>query len=101
NITVTDNNADVTGGPLGSLAVGAIDTTTFTAVHTITQADIDAGYVYNLATATGKDPDNKDVTDTSTDPLPCATCPVDPACPDCTITPVPSKSSISITKHGT
>ncbi|MBW1657152.1 DUF11 domain-containing protein, partial [Flavobacterium quisquiliarum] len=90
NITVTDNNADVTGGPLGSLAVGAIDTTTFTAVHTITQADIDSGFVYNLATAAGKDPDNKDVTDTSTDPLPCATCPVDPACPDCTITPVPS-----------
>uniref|UniRef100_UPI000A7E1D40 DUF11 domain-containing protein n=1 Tax=Flavobacterium chilense TaxID=946677 RepID=UPI000A7E1D40 len=100
NITVTDNNAVVSGGPLASLAVGASDSTTFTAIHTVTQADIDAGMVYNLATATGKDPKGDDVTNTSTDPLPCTSCPVDPTCPDCTITPLTPNSGISITKHG-
>ncbi|MGC4040094.1 MAG: gliding motility-associated C-terminal domain-containing protein [Flavobacterium sp.] len=99
NITVTDNNAVVTGGPLASLAPGASDATTFTAVHTITAADIAAGYVYNLATATGTTPDGGTVTDTSSDPTPCATCPVDPSCPDCTITPILAPS-IQITKDG-
>ena len=98
NITVTDNNAVVSGGPLASLAVGASDSTTFTAVHTVTQADIDAGMVYNLATATGKDPKGDDVTNTSTDPLPCTSCPVDPACPDCTITPLTTSSGIAVIK---
>ncbi|KAF2512649.1 DUF7507 domain-containing protein, partial [Flavobacterium foetidum] len=101
NITVTDDNANVTGF-LTELPAGAEDAATFTAVHIITQADIDKGMVYNLATATGKDPKGDDVTNTSTDPTPtCTTCPKDPVCTDCTITPVPSKSSISITKHGT
>ncbi|UPQ78268.1 gliding motility-associated C-terminal domain-containing protein [Flavobacterium azooxidireducens] len=99
NIIVTDNNAVVSGGPI-DLGVGQSDNTTFTAVHVITQADIDAGYVYNLAIATGQDPDGEDVTDTSTDPTPCATCPVDPGCPDCTITPI-NAPSIQITKDGT
>ncbi|SHM99017.1 DUF7507 domain-containing protein, partial [Flavobacterium chilense] len=98
NITVTDNNAVVSGGPLASLAVGASDSTTFTAIHTVTQADIDAGMVYNLATATGKDPKGDDVTNTSTDPLPCTSCPVDPACPDCTITPLTTSSGIAVIK---
>ena len=85
-ITVTDNNAAMSGGPLGVLAVGNTDSTTFTAVHIITQADIDAGNVYNLALATGTDPNGDPTTDESNDPTPCATCPVDPACPTCTIT---------------
>ncbi|WP_374758135.1 hypothetical protein, partial [Flavobacterium sp. UMI-01] len=67
NVTVTDNNAVVSGGPIASLAVGATDTTTFTAVHTITQADINAGIVYNLATANAKDPKNNNIIATSTD----------------------------------
>ncbi|MEL1248588.1 Ig-like domain-containing protein, partial [Flavobacterium helocola] len=89
NITVTDNNAVVTGGPLATLAIGASNSTMFTAVHTITAADIAAGYVYNLATATGTDTNGNPVTDTSSDPIPdpnpCVGCVVDPVCPDCTI----------------
>ncbi|MGC4041405.1 MAG: Ig-like domain-containing protein [Flavobacterium sp.] len=102
NITITDNNATVTGGPLASLAVGASNSTTFTAVHVVTQADITAGYVYNLATATGQDPNGNPVTGTSTDPSPCTTCPADPGCPDCTITPVliAPNPSIAVTKDG-
>ncbi|MCH7403936.1 DUF7507 domain-containing protein, partial [Belliella kenyensis] len=56
NLLITDPLVTVVGGPLASLAPGAIDESTFTATYTITQADIDAGYVYNLATVTGQDP---------------------------------------------
>ncbi|MDD5150858.1 MAG: hypothetical protein PHC28_10350, partial [Flavobacterium sp.] len=101
NVTVSDLNATVVGGPLASLAVGATDSATFTATHILTQADIDAGYVYNLATATGNDPSGNPVTDTSSDPTPCSTCPVDPTCLDCTITPTPQTPAIVITKDGT
>ncbi|MGL2988583.1 DUF7507 domain-containing protein, partial [Flavobacterium sp. RSSA_27] len=59
NVTVTDNNAVVTGGPIATLAVGATDSTTFSASHTITQDDINKGFVYNLALATAKDPNDK------------------------------------------
>ncbi|WP_159085967.1 gliding motility-associated C-terminal domain-containing protein [Flavobacterium faecale] len=101
NVTVTDNNATVTGGPIAILDVNATDSTTFTATHILTQADINAGIVYNLATATGKDPKDKPVTATSTDPTPCTTCTPDPTCPTCTISEVPQNPSISITKDGT
>ncbi|MFV5693788.1 gliding motility-associated C-terminal domain-containing protein [Flavobacterium sp. LT1R49] len=101
NVTVTDTNAVVTGGPIASLTVGASDSTTFSAVHAITQADINTGFVYNLATATGTPPSGSNVTDTSSDPTPCTSCPVNPECPDCTITPLTQTPSIAITKDGT
>jgi len=53
NITVTDPVVTVVGGPIASLVSGASDSTTFTAVYTLTQADIDAGSFTNTATATG------------------------------------------------
>jgi len=101
DVTVTDNNATITGGPIATLAVGATDSTTFSGSHTITQEDINTGYVYNLATVTSKDPKGNPVTDTSSDPTPCTTCPIDPECPDCTITPLTQSPSINITKDGT
>lgn len=100
NIRITDNNVIVTGGPLASLGVGQEDFTTFKATHTVTQANIDAGVVYNLATITGTSPSGPDISDTSTDPTPCITCPVNPACPDCTVTPLAQNPDISITKEG-
>ncbi|MFV5689567.1 gliding motility-associated C-terminal domain-containing protein, partial [Flavobacterium sp. ZT3R25] len=101
NITVTDINAVVTGGPIASLTVGASDSTTFSAVHTITQSDINTGFVYNLAIATGTPPSGTNVTDTSSDPTPCTSCPVNPECPDCTITPLTQTPSIALVKIGT
>ncbi len=63
NVVVTDPQATVMGSPLASLAVGAEDATTFTATYTITQDDVDAGAVTNIATATGTPPVGDDVTD--------------------------------------
>ena len=52
------------GGPIGTLAVGASDSTTFSASYTIDQVDIDAGFIDNLAMVTGTDPGGDPVTDT-------------------------------------
>ena len=54
--------------------------------------------VYNLATVTGTDPNGADTKGTSTDPLPCTTCNIDPVCPDCTITPLTPSSGIAVIK---
>ncbi len=64
-VTVTDPLVTVVGGPLASLAVGASDSTTFTATYTITAADVVTGSVTNTATATGTPPVGPNVTDTS------------------------------------
>ena len=55
-VTVTDPLLTVVGGPLGSLAVGASDSTTFTGSYAITQTDIDGGSVTNVAAASGTAP---------------------------------------------
>ena len=98
NVTVTDNNATVTGTPIASLAAGANDTTSYTATYMITQADIDAGVVYNLATVTATTDVGTTITATSTDPTPCATCPVNPGCTDCTATPIAQTHTIALVK---
>ncbi|MFC4144157.1 DUF7507 domain-containing protein, partial [Pedobacter mendelii] len=100
NVTVTDNNAVVIGGPIANLGVGVSDASSFSATHTLTQADIDKGTVYNLATATGTPPTGSSVTGTSTDTTPCTTCTTDPACPSCTITPLSQTPSLRLTKTG-
>lgn len=55
-ITLADVLPGVTisGGPIASLAPGAVDGTTFTATYTVTAADIAAGEVVNTATVTGR-----------------------------------------------
>ncbi|MBC5864083.1 gliding motility-associated C-terminal domain-containing protein, partial [Flavobacterium sp. F-400] len=98
NVVLTDDNAVVNGGPIALLAVGATNSTTYTAVHTITQNDIDAGFVYNLATVKGSLPNGSTVTATSTDPTPCTTCPVIPTCTTCTITPIAQNPSLLVVK---
>ncbi|WP_257014142.1 DUF7507 domain-containing protein, partial [Winogradskyella undariae] len=102
NITVSDANAAVSGSSI-DLAPGATDSSTFTAVHTLVQADIDAGYVYNIATATGEDPSGDPVEDESEDPDPLDPSDpgYDPSCPDCTVTPITQDPSIEITKTST
>jgi hypothetical protein len=79
NVTVTENEADFTGtgtlptpvyvsgsstegSPEGTLIPG--ESAVYTATYNITQDDLDAGFVDNTATATGEDPNEKEVTDT-------------------------------------
>ena len=62
NVMVSDPLVAVSGGPI-ELAPGAEDSTTFTATYLITPADLDAGQVYNTATATGEDPGGVNVED--------------------------------------
>ncbi|WP_205903552.1 DUF7507 domain-containing protein, partial [Pseudomonas viridiflava] len=100
-IRITDAKVTVVGGPI-TLAPGAVDATSFTASYTVTQADVDAGRVDNLATGKGTDPKGNSVTDDSengnpTDPNNPAT----PTCPTCTITPLPASPAIRLTKTGT
>ena len=59
----------ISGGSILSLAPGQVDATTFTGQYTITQADIDAGFVQNQATVTSNAPGGSTVTDTSDDPF--------------------------------
>ncbi|MEM8980137.1 MAG: GEVED domain-containing protein, partial [Pseudomonadota bacterium] len=52
DVTITDGNAVMSGGPI-SLAIGATDTSTFTATHVITAAEAASGSVENSAQGTG------------------------------------------------
>ena len=70
NVVVTDKNADaaptyVSGdtNDNGIMEVGEI--WTYSATHTVTQADLDAGHVDNVASATGEDTSDNPVSDDS------------------------------------
>ncbi|SHH05041.1 conserved repeat domain-containing protein/gliding motility-associated C-terminal domain-containing protein [Pedobacter caeni] len=99
NIIITDDNADagsISPANIASLAPNA--TVNITAKHTLTQSDLDRGFVSNLAKADGKDPKGKDVHAESKDPSPVPGGPTDPACKDCTITPTDQKPAITLSK---
>jgi len=53
NIDVVDNNATITSGTIPISFLDPGDTANFTATHTITQIDLDNGFVSNQVTATG------------------------------------------------
>lgn len=68
NVTVTEEMVDVPviGGPI-TLAPGAVDNSTFTASHVITQDDLDAGFIENRALASGVFDNGTDPAQTVTD----------------------------------
>ncbi|MGJ8661779.1 MAG: DUF7507 domain-containing protein, partial [Bacteroidota bacterium] len=69
NITITDPNIDsgsLTPSSVANLAIGA--SANFTATHTITQADIEAGQVVNSATANATLANDYVISDVSDDP---------------------------------
>jgi uncharacterized repeat protein (TIGR01451 family) len=86
NVTLTSvivTDTEVTGISPASATLAPGASTTFTAIHTLTQADINAASVVDTATATGTPPSGPNVTDTSTDTV-----------------NVPQRPSISIVKNG-
>ena len=62
-ISIVENTSDVelTGDPIDELGPNEEDSTTFTAVYTLTQADIDSGSFTNEAEAHGFSPDEDEV----------------------------------------
>ncbi|WP_415501433.1 gliding motility-associated C-terminal domain-containing protein, partial [Aequorivita lipolytica] len=97
NILITDPLVAVVGGPI-NLAAGGEDTTTFTAVYTITQTDVDAGFVENQAIVDGIAPNGDTVSDLSDDNNYTED---DPTIVEvCTINPPPPNPSISLEKVG-
>jgi gliding motility-associated-like protein/uncharacterized repeat protein (TIGR01451 family) len=87
NVTISDPLPGfvLSGSPI-TLNKGTSNATQFTGTYFLTQADIDAGVVYNLATVSGILPFGDRVTATSTDPTPCTSCSPKPDCSTCTIT---------------
>ncbi len=70
-VTLTDvklidivGGVTLTGDPIASLAPLAVDSTTFSGTHILTQADIDAGVFDNTASVTGVPPVGSNVSDT-------------------------------------
>ncbi len=100
NVIITDPKVTIVGAAIPTLAYNTSNSTVFTAQYVITQADINAGVVYNLATAEGTSPKGVKVTNTSTDPTPCATCPINPSCPTCTITQLAQSPKIGLMLSG-
>jgi gliding motility-associated-like protein/uncharacterized repeat protein (TIGR01451 family) len=102
NVTVTDllPGLILLGNPI-TLEKGVSNSTAFTAVYTITQADIDKGAVYNIATVTGTTPVKDKVTATSTSTVPCTNCTPKPDCLDCTITLLTQTPKIEVVKRAT
>ncbi|MCC5654074.1 DUF11 domain-containing protein [Nostoc sp. XA013] len=95
NITVSDPLVAVTGGPLATLAAGATDSTTFTAVYTFTQADIDAGVVNNQALVTATPVVGTPITDDSD-----SNDPTLPGNDDPTVTVLPQNPKFELFKEG-
>ncbi|MGY3795598.1 DUF7507 domain-containing protein [Aquimarina sp. 433] len=67
NITISDPIVTVNGGPI-NLDPNQSDNTSFTAVYTITLADLNNGSITNSATVNGQGPDGSTITDISDDP---------------------------------
>jgi uncharacterized repeat protein (TIGR01451 family) len=92
NVNVVDNlaGATVTGGPLASLAPGAVNTNTFTADYIVTAADMTSGTVSNVATAYGKPPLGPVVSDLSD--------PIDPTKNNPTVTAISPIPALAVIK---
>src|SRR5699024_270231 len=99
DITISDPKVTVSGS-ISSLDPDSNDQ--LTATYTITQADIDSGGVYNLSTATGKDPQGNAVKDESesSNPLQPGDANYNPDCPDCTYTPITQNAGMELIKDG-
>ncbi|MCC5779583.1 DUF11 domain-containing protein [Nitratireductor sp. B36] len=68
NVEISDPKAEISGSPTASLAPGQIDSDSVKGVHKITEEDLAAGSVENVALATAKGPNGEDVNKQSRPP---------------------------------
>ena len=66
NISISESIANISGGPIASLAPGESNSTTFSATYTITEYDIDAEFFTNTALVSGESPAGCIITGEST-----------------------------------
>ena len=100
NVMITDAKVAIVGAAIPMLASNTSNSTAFSAVYNITQADMDAGVVYNLATVEGTSPTGQKVTNTSTDPTSYPSEYFNPSCPTCTVTVLPQSPKIALILKG-
>ncbi|SUJ03796.1 Uncharacterized protein conserved in bacteria [Sphingobacterium spiritivorum] len=95
DIVLTDENAVIPAGQenIGMLVPGADKT--ITVIHTVTQADLDAGIVSNQATVTGKDPKDNTLSPVPSDD------PDTPTPNDPTLTNLSQQPSLMLSKRVT
>ncbi|RYF61247.1 MAG: hypothetical protein EOO39_31675, partial [Cytophagaceae bacterium] len=96
NVLVTDagaNPGSIQPATVASLAAGA--SVSFSASHTLTQADVDAGSFANQASVAGTAPGGQAVTDDASDN------PATPAANDPTVVTIPASPGIVLEKTGT
>jgi uncharacterized repeat protein (TIGR01451 family) len=67
NVSASDPGATISGGPIAALAPSASDSTTIAGIHTLTQAEIDAGGYANTVTITANPPTGPVVTANDTE----------------------------------
>ncbi len=98
NISVTDPLVAVTGGAIASLLPGASDTTTFSAIYTLTQVDVNTGSFTNTADVSGTPP----VTPTNPSPTPVTDTSDDdstaPGADEPTVVAIPQTPAIGLVK---
>ena len=86
NLSITDPLISVPG-TLATLAVSAMDNSTFSGTYVLTQVDVDNGFVSNLATVNAADPSSNAVSAQSNSGTPL-------------VTNLPASNSISLAKTG-
>ena len=103
NVEISDDIVTLSGGPIPILQPGDSNTTEFSGIYTISQADIDNGGVMNQALATATDPDGGSIMDDSDDPenIEDADPDNDGDPDDPTVIPVSQNPMISLEKVGT
>jgi len=98
DVVLTDKNADGDKKSVeyGSVLPGVLQHWNIS--HTVTQEEVDRGYVYNIGLVTAETNDGKPFRVRSKDGDPCPDCTVDPGCPDCTVVPIIQKTEITLVK---